>query len=259
MCERDVDTCHICYVRASSGSGTKWLSMVLFRSDNVFTIWSIRCMEEESISFQRSISVLWSQCCWFNSFVHSSFDFGISLGEIPSIFNRIIYCKRSRQISDSLLFLILKSCNWFWIYNSCSSFSIESFLPANTSLTFANNNYGTEAEIQLPLKRSSRFQRLFPNPSWLVWGRTSRYQKLAPTFPGIDSCLMATKQDFLEMEASLWLNGKSQMLLKVDCLPNAVGKQPSMPLIYFGRKWTLNWWWWWWIMVSALWRMWLSA
>ena len=28
--------------------------------------------------------------------------------------------------------------------------------------------YGTEAEIQLPLKRSSRFQRLFPNPSWLV-------------------------------------------------------------------------------------------
>ena len=27
---------------------------------------------------------------------------------------------------------------------------------------------GTEAEIQLPLKRSSRFQCLFPNPSWLV-------------------------------------------------------------------------------------------
>ena len=27
---------------------------------------------------------------------------------------------------------------------------------------------GTEAEIQLPLKRSSRFQRLVPNPSWLV-------------------------------------------------------------------------------------------
>ena len=37
------------------------------------------------------------------------------------------------------------------------------------------------------------------------------------------------------------------MLLKVDCLPNAVGKQPSIPLIYLGRKWTLNrWWWWWW-------------
>ena len=36
------------------------------------------------------------------------------------------------------------------------------------------------------------------------------------------------------------------MLLTVDCLPNAVGKQPSIPLIYLGRKWTLNWWWWWW-------------
>ena len=30
------------------------------------------------------------------------------------------------------------------------------------------------------------------------------------------------------------------MLLKVDCLPNAVGKQPSIPLIYLGRKWTVT-------------------
>ena len=73
---------------------------------------------------------------------------------------------------------------------------------------------GTEVEIQLPLKRSSRFQRLCPNPSWLVWGRASRYQKLAPTFSGIDSCLMVTKRDFLEMEASLWLNWKSQNVAK---------------------------------------------
>ena len=28
------------------------------------------------------------------------------------------------------------------------------------------------------------------------------------------------------------------MLLKVDCLPNAVGKQPSIPLIYLGGGWT---------------------
>ena len=26
-------------------------------------------------------------------------------------------------------------------------------------------------------------------------------------------------------------------MLTVDCLPNAVGKQPSMPLINLGRKW----------------------
>ena len=32
--------------------------------------------------------------------------------------------------------------------------------------------------------------------------------------PGIDSCLMVTKWDFLEMEASLWLNGRSQNVAK---------------------------------------------
>ena len=92
---------------------------------------------------------------------------------------------------------------------------------------------GTEAEIHLPLKRSS-FQHLFSNPSWLVWGRASCHQKLAPTFPGINSCLMVTKRDFLETTGP-------KMLLKVNCLPKAVGKQPSIPLIYLGRKWTLNW------------------
>ena len=35
------------------------------------------------------------------------------------------------------------------------------------------------------------------------------------------------------------------MLLKIDCLPYAVGKQPSIPSINLGRKWTLNRWWWW--------------
>ena len=59
---------------------------------------------------------------------------------------------------------------------------------------------GTESEIQLPLIRSSRFQRLFPTPNWLVLGRASRHQRLAPTFPWIDSCLkMVTKWDFLEI------------------------------------------------------------
>ena len=48
---------------------------------------------------------------------------------------------------------------------------------------------------------------------------------------------------FIEQLSS---SGGPKMLLKVDCLPNAVGKQPSIPLIYLGSKWTLNWWWWWW-------------
>ena len=30
------------------------------------------------------------------------------------------------------------------------------------------------------------------------------------------------------------------------------GKQPSIPLIYLGRKWTLNWWWWWWWSLPQL-------
>ena len=40
------------------------------------------------------------------------------------------------------------------------------------------------------------------------------------------------------------------VLLKVDCLPDAVGKQPSIPSINLERKWTLNWWWWWWCEYS---------
>ena len=61
---------------------------------------------------------------------------------------------------------------------------------------------GMEAEIQLPLKRfpDSSVSSLIPT-GWCR--RASHHQKLAPTFPGIDSCLMVTKRDFLEMEASL--------------------------------------------------------
>ena len=42
------------------------------------------------------------------------------------------------------------------------------------------------------------------------------------------------------MEESLTKTGDPQMLLKVDCLLDAVGKQLSIPLIDLGRKWTLN-------------------
>ena len=49
----------------------------------------------------------------------------------------------------------------------------------------------------------ARFQRLFANLSWITSGRTSGQQTLVPTFPWINNCLMVTKRDFLEMEASL--------------------------------------------------------
>ena len=35
----------------------------------------------------------------------------------------------------------------------------------------------------------ARFQRLFPNPSWLTSERTSGHQNLVSIFPGIDSCV----------------------------------------------------------------------
>ena len=42
---------------------------------------------------------------------------------------------------------------------------------------------------------------------------------------------MVTKQNFLEMESS-----KSRVSIKVGCLPYAVGKQPSIPLINLWKK-----------------------
>ena len=47
---------------------------------------------------------------------------------------------------------------------------------------------------------------------------------------------MVTKQDFLKMEAVLWLNEKSQMLQKVGCVPYDVGKQMSLPRINLGKN-----------------------
>ena len=52
----------------------------------------------------------------------------------------------------------------------------------------------------------------------------------------MDNCLIVINQDFLDMEASLWRNEKSRVLLKVGCLPYAVGKQPSIPLIILGKN-----------------------
>ena len=37
----------------------------------------------------------------------------------------------------------------------------------------------------------ARFQRFFPNPSWLMSGRTFGHQNLVSIFPGIDNCHIA--------------------------------------------------------------------
>ena len=49
-----------------------------------------------------------------------------------------------------------------------------------------------------------------------------------------------TKKIDLKMEASLLLFQKFRVSLKVGCLPYAVGKQPSIPLINPGTIWTLT-------------------
>ena len=61
----------------------------------------------------------------------------------------------------------------------------------------------------------ARFQRLFPNPSFLMSSRTSGHQNHASIFSEIDNCLKA----------------KRQRLVVYTTLSYAVGKQPSIPLI----------------------------
>ena len=126
-----------------------------------------------------------------------------------------------------LSFLKIKIKNWIAKDKCILTFNLYTLQPHyNTSWINILGGWNSTTAREV-----SRFQRLFPNPSWLVWGRAFQHQKLAPTFPWIDNCLMVTKRDFLKMEASLWLNEKSWVLLKVGCLPYAVGKQPFIPLI----------------------------
>ena len=58
--------------------------------------------------------------------------------------------------------------------------------------------YGTEVDMvqrqnSTTAEEVARFQRLFPNPSWLMSGRTSGHQNLVSIFPGIDNCLKAKR------------------------------------------------------------------
>ena len=66
---------------------------------------------------------------------------------------------------------------------------------------------------------------------------------------------MVIKRDFSEWKASIWLNTKFRVKLKVGCLPYAVGKQPhtSINLGKNGRWADDQWWWWWrWMLISLI-------
>ena len=95
----------------------------------------------------------------------------------------------------------------------------------------------------------SRFQHLFPNPSWLVWGRASRHQKPAPTFPWIDNMNEINSWwlnfNFIHGDETRFSRNGSVIMTKQE-IPSvaegwlftlyAVGKQPSIPLINLGRN-----------------------
>ena len=78
--------------------------------------------------------------------------------------------------------------------------------------------------------------------SWPV--RTSDHQKLVPTFRWIDNCLAVTKRDFLKNGSVITIKREIPKwkcrIRMAGCLPYAVGKQPSMPVINRGRERTLR-------------------
>ena len=51
--------------------------------------------------------------------------------------------------------------------------------------------HGTEAEFNYCWRGLPDFQRVFPNPSWLMSGGTSGHQNPVSIFPWIDNCLLA--------------------------------------------------------------------
>ena len=51
--------------------------------------------------------------------------------------------------------------------------------------------YGMEAEFNYTVEEVVRFQRLFPNPSWLMSGRTSGHQNLVSKIPVVGKCFKA--------------------------------------------------------------------
>ena len=62
--------------------------------------------------------------------------------------------------------VIVGSMNMGYISDTVRNRTHNLFRPKREPIPLGHG--GTEAEIQLPLKRSSRSQCLFPNPSWLV-------------------------------------------------------------------------------------------
>ena len=114
-------------------------------------------------------------------------------------------------------------CRWSRFFRYC-----QSYVDLLTYYSIINDSIEWVTSVRrwnsTSAEEDARFQRLFPNPSWLTSGRTPGRQKLITTFQRIDIDIRQT--------------------LKAGCLPHAVEKQLFIPLINLGRKWLLKWWWW---------------
>ena len=62
-------------------------------------------------------------------------------------------------------------------------FTIHFLLGFYLFVIIDNINYTVRRQNSTCLEEVAKFQRFFPNPSWLTSGRTSGHQKLIPTFP----------------------------------------------------------------------------
>ena len=73
-------------------------------------------------------------------------------------------------------------------YNIMQAAILHTVCIMQTMAAFSRIHRG---RIQLSAEKVARFQRFFPNPGWLMSGRTSGHQNFVSIFPGIDNCLEA--------------------------------------------------------------------
>ena len=111
----------------------------------------------------------------------------------------LLFVKLSLAFCQILKVLSIMQC-MFSLINSYTSLDLDLILKSGCKSLFL-----TCMPELLPILRFIL---------WNVWGRASHHQKLVPTIPWKDNCLMVTDWDFLKMEASLWLNEKSLSVAK---------------------------------------------
>ena len=149
------------------------------------------------------------------TFNKSDFDCDVQLNWEPvQLFQNWCYvntlsgaCDHSSQRVDDLLNFVEVRNNGsvqYWIaivmsgtnnwtdHRSCRMECLAQL--SGTICSFFSFSFMVQKRNSTSAEEVARFQHLFPNPSWLMSGRTSGHQKIVPTFLWIDNCLMVTKR-----------------------------------------------------------------